>query len=217
MRYFIFFFTLLLMAPCTPRLLLADQAYVTDSLEISIRRGPTTAHRILRFIESGHPVKVLEENDGWSLVQTLDSASTNGWVLSRYLTRKLPLKKQVLRLEEENRDLTERFTSTYAAWEKAEQEGIDLKEALSQTQTLLDETREKLDQLTKDSAGYLYLKEKAETLEKERDTLLHENIVLRTQTRNQTLLIGGGLVFAGLFLGFVWGRRQRRYASGRLL
>lgn len=189
---------------------------MTDSLEISVRRGPTTAHRILRFIESGHPVKILEENDGWSHIQTLDSASTKGWVLSRYLTRKLPLRIQVLQLEDENRNLTERFTSTFDALEKVEQERMHLKEALAQSTDLLDETQKKLEEIIRDSAGYLNLKEKAEHLEKERDTLLHENIALRTQTRNQALLIGGSLVFGGLFLGFFWGRRQKRYSS-RLL
>ncbi|MCW7752766.1 TIGR04211 family SH3 domain-containing protein [Desulfobotulus sp. H1] len=215
-HFFWIFFFLILTLPFSS---MAGTAYVTDSLQISVRRGPTTEHRILRFIHSGHPVKILEENDGWSRIVTIergDTAPVTGWVLARYLTRNLPLEVQNHQLAEDNERLRQQFDQTDKAWKESEEKIKILSDKLSVTRSELEQTRQDLDRLTEESSGYLTLRQKSSNLEKERDALLEENILLRAQSRNHTLLIGGVLVFSGMLTGFLWGRRQKRY-SGRLL
>src|SRR5690625_4640607 len=58
--------------------------YITDQLQVTLRSGPTTGHRILRMIDAGVPVQVLASpEDGWVQVSTRDGLQ--GWVLERHL------------------------------------------------------------------------------------------------------------------------------------
>ncbi|MDY0163729.1 TIGR04211 family SH3 domain-containing protein [Desulfobotulus sp.] len=219
MRSFLFFCLSGLLFFASSGMAQARQAYVTDNFQISIRRGPTTEHRILRFISSGQAVEVLEETDGWSHIRTIEPADRQitGWVLTRYLIHRLPHEYQSLLLTEQNEKLQKQSLEDQKARKLAEEELNRLQNLLSETQTQLENTQRSLDQLTEDASDYLTLRQNCTEQEKEHEKLLSENIILRKQTRHQSLLIGGGLVLAGLFLGFMWGRREKNRYSGRLI
>ena len=63
----------------------AETAYVTDELEITLRTGETTGHRIVRMLPTGEKLTVLGTNpdSGYSKVRT--SNGTVGFVLTRQL------------------------------------------------------------------------------------------------------------------------------------
>ena len=65
----------------------AQTRYVSDRAIVELRRGPSTEYLILRNLESGEAVEVLEQNNanGYSRVRVLDE-DTEGWVLSRFLS-----------------------------------------------------------------------------------------------------------------------------------
>ena len=92
---------------------LAMDAYVTDSFRISLRRGPSIENKILKFLPSGQPVKILETQEGWSRVQLPEDNEgvLTGWVLRRYLITRLPWEDQTEQLRKENTQLSEEFTS----------------------------------------------------------------------------------------------------------
>ena len=58
--------------------------YVTDRTIVELRRGPSTEYLILRNLEAGERVEVLEQNDeGYSRVRVADQG-TEGWILTRF-------------------------------------------------------------------------------------------------------------------------------------
>lgn len=64
----------------------APVRYVSDELQITLRSGPTNGHRILKMVDAGSALEVLEQNeDGWARVRLRDGGA-EGWVLERHLS-----------------------------------------------------------------------------------------------------------------------------------
>ena len=63
----------------------AETRYVSDELEITLRRGESTGHKISAMLKSGTPLEVLSTNKatGYSLVRT--PCGKQGYVLTRQL------------------------------------------------------------------------------------------------------------------------------------
>ena len=57
--------------------------YVSDSLAITMRSGKSNQHRIIRSLESGTKLRVLETDKNYTRVKA-ENGDT-GWVLTRYL------------------------------------------------------------------------------------------------------------------------------------
>ena len=75
--------------------------YVTDRTIVELRRGPSTEYLILRNLEAGERVEVLEQNDaGYSRVRVADQG-TEGWILTRFLTAE-PIARERLAVTERN-------------------------------------------------------------------------------------------------------------------
>lgn len=110
--------------------------YISDSLAITLRSGAGNQYRILKSLDSGTPVTVLQtdEENGWSQVQASDG--TEGWVLTRFLMdqpsaraqlrqaqatiqhltdNSQPLRKQVLELEQSKQALQARVDKLTAS------------------------------------------------------------------------------------------------------
>ncbi len=54
----------------------AQKAYVTDSLKITLRTGPSIENKIISMLDSGQPVEVLESIGEWSRVLVLGAAES---------------------------------------------------------------------------------------------------------------------------------------------
>src|SRR5690554_273196 len=88
----------------------AQTRYVSDQLQITLRSGPTNSHRILKMMDAGTPVDVLETGEeGWVRVRTKDGAE--GWTLTRHLMDSPSARDQLrtanTRLERAQRQLAE--------------------------------------------------------------------------------------------------------------
>ena len=80
----------------------AQTRYVTDRTIVELRRGPSTEYLILRNLEAGEQVEVLEQNEeqGYSRVKVVDQG-TEGWILTRFLTAE-PIARERLAAAERN-------------------------------------------------------------------------------------------------------------------
>jgi len=74
----------------------AEIRYITDEFEITMRSGTSTANNIVRMLQSGEAVTVLERDlvSKYSLVETEDNKKS--YVLSRFLMAQ-PAARQSLR------------------------------------------------------------------------------------------------------------------------
>ena len=75
--------------------------YVTDSIEIPIRHNPMIEKSNLYFkIPSGEQLEIIEVGDGWTKVKY---GTTEGWMLSRYITNDITSHQKLKQLESENK------------------------------------------------------------------------------------------------------------------
>lgn len=159
----------------------ATKAYVTDSFRISLRQGPGTEAKILKFVPSGLPVEIFETHDSWCRVRLSDGEEEimEGWVLSRYLIDRLPWEDQAKNLMAQNAKLKGELAQIDKKWQA----------------TLLEEQ-----QLNKD------IKERYESTRKKAEQLDEENDTLRASRSKKWFTTGGLVLFSGLLVGLFMGK-----------
>ena len=209
---------LLLSTPMLVAPAFAEKAYVTDSFRISLRRGPSIENKILRFIPSAQPVEVLETTDGWSRVRTIEPEETQitGWVLSRYLLQRLPYQNQVERLQQKETELETLKTELSKSLEETTAERDRLQASVKTLASERDNIHGNFSKLKEDAADFLELKARFQSQSERLAHLESENVLLANENRQKWMGLGGGLVLSGFFLGFLFGRRERRRGAPRL-
>ena len=97
-------------------------AYVTDELEITLRSGQGNDYRIVRLLDSGAELEVLERGETWTRVRALGD---EGWVRNVYLQSEPGAADQLAEanetlaeLRQENRTLRNTLDETEARLEE---------------------------------------------------------------------------------------------------
>ncbi len=72
-----------------------------------MRTGAGLGHKVVAMLKSGTKLEIIKYQKGWSQVRT-DSGKT-GWVLSRFLTEKIPDALLVDKFSKENLNLISRL------------------------------------------------------------------------------------------------------------
>lgn len=194
--------------------------YVTDDVPITLRTGPTLQNRIVRNLSAGVRVEVLEtdEESGYSQVRVA-SDGTEGWVLTRYLLSQ-PVARDRLAAAERN-------------LETARGRVTDLEQQVTTLSTELDDTRAALESATSENAGISdelrnirqvssnaialrdeneELRQRLATADQRINRLAMENTALVSDRRETWVIVGAGVLFAGIVLGLILPslRRKRR-------
>jgi SH3 domain protein len=198
----------------------AQPRYVTDKLVVELRRGPSTEYLIIRNLEVGEPVEVLEQDtsNGYSRVRVLDQG-TEGWILTRFLTGE-PVARDRLAAAERN------LTTARARVEDLEKQVANLTAQLSTTATDLEQTRTTHGQVSKELADIRVaaanvvemrdqnqsLRERLERSDSEVQRLTVDNETLAGRNNQNWFLVGAGVLLGGIILGLIAPslRRKRR-------
>lgn len=203
----------------------ATTRYVSDQLTIPIRTGASNQYRILKFLESGTALKLLESDaaSGYSRVETPDGKE--GWVETDKL---MSIKSARDRLVEQNRRM-----ATVNEREKALKTTIaDLRQArdeLKQQNTDLNRRYRALEDelalLKKTAAEPILISRKNNMLEHElaqeratNQALEQENALLKDRSIKEWFMIGAGVSLGSLFFGliipnFKWRRRRNEWGD----
>jgi len=194
--------------------------YVTDSLRLETRQGPSTSHRITRMLSSGARVTVLEEDAeaGYSRV-TLDDG-TEVWILTRYLMEEPAARAQLgeavenfTREREMARDLTSQLETLGQTTEEIEQSrsGLATDKKVLQTE---------LAQIKQAAADTLAIKERNQSLNEQLATLTTDldaanqrNRALKERSERDWFIAGAGVLLGGMIIGLIvpkirWKRRR---------
>ncbi len=199
--------------------------YVSDTLTIPMRSGPTIRHKILRFLPSGTSMKILEtsEEEGYSRITTSDG--DEGWVETSLLMDEPSARDQIVKLNEKHeatRQQNLELKKTISGLEAERKELQNLKLSLEQKNTQLMET---LDELKTAAANPIRIAEQNKELENSLDelrqknqSLIKENAVLADESIKEWFMIGGGVALGSLFLGLIipsinW-RKRNSWSSG---
>lgn len=183
----------------TAGVLYAEDIYVTGITNITMRTGPGVDHKIVAMLKSGTKLQIIEFQADWSMVQT--AAGKEGWVLSRFLTRKVPdalmveelrnlnsgLQAQLKALEDENKDLTVKNAT-------------------------LVQVEEKYNKLKKESSDFLKLDNKYKKMVAQYEEQKAKIERLEDESKSELkfwFLIGPGVFIVGLFLGLSTRKKKK--------
>jgi SH3 domain protein len=194
--------------------------YITDRTIVELRRGPSIEFLILRNLEAGEAVEILEEDgdSGYSRVRVVDQG-TEGWILTRFLSAE-PIARDRLATAERN------LTAARSRGADLERQVQALSGQLGSTQSELQETRSTSGQVSQEladirtaAANVIEIRDQNETLrqrlvqrDREVEELTAENRVLAGRNNQNWFLVGAGVLLGGIVLGLIAPslRRKRR-------
>ena len=214
-------YALLFLITLIPSVVLAENAYVTDEFEVTMRSGPSTQNAILRMLPSGTTVEVVEadEETGYTTIKT--ASGIEGYVLSRFLMNQpaardqlAGMRQQVSNLRQRNQELAAREKKATASRDELRQERDSLLKGNENKDTELANIR-------RVSANAIDINSQNQELQTTLQTMNHR---LQAQTseiqelkdgRNRDwFMAGAAVLIGGILLGLILPKlRMRRRSS----
>lgn len=197
----------------------AKTQYVSDHLVITVRTGQGAQFQIIKTLETGEHVEVLETTDtGYTRVKTSDG--TEGWVRSQYLAEEPVASEKLAQVEAQlikTREALTTFKDNYASLSKEHKILSQTQSSLSTDKKQLDSELARLNEVAKQpillDKQNRELQEKNVTLEKDLQRLNQENHSLKDRSQREWFIAGALVLFGGLILGLVIPKLHRRKAS----
>ena len=199
----------------------AETRYVTDRAQVELRRGPSTEYRILRYLEAGDRVEVLEQNEqqGFSRVKVGDQ-DTEGWVPTASLVAEpiarerlavaernlASARERVTTLESQNQSLTRDLTTARSELEQARTNHGTVSRELADLRTAAANVVEIRDDNTS-------LHERLGQRDREVDQLTADNARLSTRNNQNWFVVGAAVLLAGIVIGLIAPMLRRRRRS----
>lgn len=196
-----------------------ETRYVTDRTIVELRRGPSIEYLIVRNLEAGERVEVLEENDeGYSRVRVVDQG-TEGWILTRFLTPE-PIARERLAVAERNLAAArERVTSLEAQTQQLSRDLAATREELQQAQGNHATASKELADIRTAAANVVEIRDQNNRLQqrlvqrdREVEELTAENRALAARSNQNWFVVGAAVLLGGIVIGLVAPslRRKRR-------
>ena len=193
--------------------------YVTDNLSVELRRGPSTEYLILRSLEAGEMVEVLEQTgQGYSRIRVPDQG-TEGWILTRFLSSETSARDRLAVAERSLSNARSRVAELEQQVASLSAEMGGTKAELEQTRTSHEHMSQELSSIKTASASAIETRDQNEVLrqklvdrERQVEQLTVENGVLAGRTSQSWFLVGAGVLFGGVVIGLIAPslRRKRR-------
>lgn len=204
-RLTLFILTLLVLYPAV-----AEKRYISDELWINLRSGPGNEYKILKILKSGTHLQFVEADEELKFTKVITDKGLEGWVPTRFIQdepiafEKLILTKRELdKTKADYSELQSKYNETKKALAETKRAAGDLSEDKS-------EQAKELEYIKKVSANAINLDKKnqelleqGEQLKITVDTLRAENERLQGSKDLNYILVGGGLILLGLFLGWL--------------
>ncbi len=200
-----------------------DVNYISDVVNVPLRSGPTTAHRIIhRGLPSGTQLTILtvDEEAGFTKVRMADG--TEGWVTSQYLTgepiARVRLAAAEKRIQSLKSELDKEREARASIQSEHKETDADNQTLSSQVEALTKELEE-LKRISGDSinehARNIELTQQNALLVSQVEELSSKVRQLESNIQGEWLLYGGGLVLIGLLLGRFLKARPRQTSYSR--
>lgn len=202
---------------------LSQTRYVTDSLEIMMRSGPSSKNKIVKVLKSGEPITVLEADAGGNHSQVKSASGTTGYVLTRYLSDTPSARNQVKRLQSQLDQLRAKPDELQSRLASTQDDNQTLIEKNISITAKLKSTEAELENIKRVSSDAVGIANKNTKLEAEvQDLLLQlddiriQNKSLRDQSAKRWFMLGAGSIAFGLFLGWLLSisKRPKRQSWG---
>lgn len=195
--------------------------YISDSIPITLRTGPSLENRIVRNLSAGVRVEVLrvDEESGYTQVRVA-SDGTEGWVLTRYLQSEPIARERLAAAEGALATARERVQELEVQVAALTEELARTREELDATATANKDISRELQDIRSASSNVLALRSQNEQLrqrvseaEERINRLAMENTELASDSRQSWFLVGAGVLFGGILIGLVAPNFKRRKRS----
>jgi len=193
----------------TSSLAQAKTGYVTDRVDLPLRRGESERSKIVKMLPNGTPLTLLGDNteNGYTYVQADNGAE--GYILTRYISYEPSGRaqleattKKLEALQEENKQLKAAQVGSEDIGKERDRISAELSE-LQQTAANAIQLKQQRDQL----------QERVVTIERELQQLKRENQAMTDNTNQDWFLYGGMLALFGVLLGFILPKLSLRRRS----
>ena len=199
----------------------ADTRYISDLLYVPLRSGPSGEHRIVHWgLPSGMALEVLEEDEAAKFTRVRTDGGTEGWIPSQYLVDEPVAADRLAQAESEIERLESLLAgdgSTLAAeLEEARTEAArnaESAETVVALEAQLEEIRRVSASAIATQEENVKLAEANAALRREHEDLAARAERLQGRVEMWWMLVGGGLVLAGLLIGVWLGSRSRRRSN----
>jgi len=186
--------------------------YVSDSLTIPMRSGITNGHKILKFLNSGVALEVIELTDDGkhALVVPLNDESKTGWVETSLLMTNKSARDQLVLAKKKVLAIKEKQAEIKAALAESRSENIKLENIQAQLESKIKSLQNTLGRLRKNASDPIRIADENEQLKQELADaeskvaeLTEENIILGDENIKSWFLIGGAVSMGSLVFGIM--------------
>jgi SH3 domain protein len=198
-----------------PLVAFAETAYITEKLEIPVRSGDSRDYRIIRYLQAGAQVEILQTYEsGYTKIR--DERGREGFVLGRYLVDRAPsfviagrLEAEVAKQKETIKRLRQDIKALTSQNESSGESVKAIKDQLAKKEAELNE-------FLATAGDSITLRNRLVALETERQVLLADNETLRAEklaagddSSKSWFALGALTLAAGWFVGLLMPRVRR--------
>ncbi len=188
--------------------------YISDDLTVPLRSGTTIRHKILKFLNSGTQVKMLEKSDDGHYARVFvneeDGSGREGWVKTEYLMETKSARDRLLLANREiqtNKDRIQSLKQTIDDLKKQNRTLEENKKKLidenSTLQSTLSELRETASQPIAIHEQNKELQAQIEEVSTRNKQLISENAKLNDDSLKEWFIIGAVVALGSLILGLI--------------
>ena len=198
----------------------AETNYVSDSLTVPLRSGPSNAHRILhRGLPSGTRLEVIGRDEESGFTQVRTDRDTEGWVPTQYLVTQPIARDQLISARARIRELENAVAQQHGELADLIEGKGATDEANASLNRQVQNAQQELDEIKRISKGAIdehatnqRLTDLNARLREELDDLTEAHRRTEDNLQQRWLMIGAGLVLLGLLIGVAIKARPRRSA-----
>ena len=198
-----------------PLVAFAETAYITEKLEIPVRSGESREYRIIRYLQAGAQVEMLQTYEsGYTKIR--DERGREGFVLGRYLVDRAPSFVIAGRLETEVAKQRETIKRLEQDIEALTAQNKSSNESVKMAKDQLAEKEVELKEFLAAAGDSITLRNRLVALETERQVLLADNETLRAEklaARDDSFkswfALGAITLAVGWFVGLLMPRVRR--------
>lgn len=189
--------------------------FVTEAMEVTLRTGPGTDHRVIAMVSSGEKIEIVEPGTNWSEVR-LEGGKV-GYMLNRFITATPPCNITLEKLQKKHQILLEQSAEPLKEVDRLTSENEQLQTNFAAIEHSLNNLQIEHETLKKESKDFLNIKTKYDKTSKQlaeqsaRVEKLETEIARLEWNQNIRWFLGGaGVLLLGYIIGFFSKRRRRR-------
>ena len=190
-----------------------QQMFIDDTLYAPVRAGQGNQYRIIhQGLRSGTSVEVIEHNQdtGYSRIR-FGTDEREGWILTRYLSTQPIAADRLAEANSELEQLRQQLADRDSELDQTRQELQNEESTRQSLEQELSEVSEELEHVLSISEDAINLEQRAtemretkQELQREVELLGTENQRLKDRRDSDFMLMGGGLVIAGIFIAVIF-------------